>query len=123
MFAKAKGFNGTIMSKKEAEAMLTGQDPNAGPRGDQYKASFDTSLLQGVGADDDTTEGTDTEKREYIAAEKFQGAREGFVFTTGAQGLGTTQILARTLWVRLDCRAPTSWHGRRERPRIAIAHL
>ena len=82
--------DGTIMSKKEAEAMLTGQDPNAGPRGDQYKATFDTALLQGVGADDmeDDAEQTEAAKREYVAAEKFEGMREGFVFTTGPRGLG-----------------------------------
>ena len=68
--------------------MLTGQDPNAGPRGDQYKATFDTALLQGVGADDDSTESPEMTTRQYVAAENFEGAREGFVFTTGAQGLG-----------------------------------
>jgi hypothetical protein len=83
--------DGTIMSKKEAEAMLTGQDPNAGPRGDKYKATFDTALLHGVGAaddDDDDTAEVEATKREYVAAERFEGVREGYVFTTGAQGLG-----------------------------------
>lgn len=87
--------DGTIMSKAEAEAMLTGQDPNAGPRGDKYRATFDTSLLDEVGEagsdDGDGGEaGTSGEKAEdlFVAAEKFDGPREGFVFTTRAQGSG-----------------------------------
>jgi tetratricopeptide (TPR) repeat protein len=83
--------DGSVMSRAEAEAMLTGQDPNAGPRGDKYRASFDTSLLDGVGeADDDGADGDGSGggEDEFIAAEKFAGAREGFVYTTGSQGLG-----------------------------------
>ena len=85
--------DGSIMSKAEAEAMLTGQDPNAGPRGSEYKPSFKTSMLDDVGVPEAADaegegEGGAGAAEEFVAATTFDGAREGFVFSTGDRGTG-----------------------------------
>ena len=85
--------DGTKMSRAEMEAMLSGQDPNAGPRGSEYKASFDPTLLSRVGEHppEPKPSGVDPGQPEddaFCACEEFTGAREGLVFKTGRRGTG-----------------------------------
>jgi hypothetical protein len=81
------------------EMMLSGIDPNAGPRGDAYKATFDPSLfgrqLGEAAAARVGEQGQKPEEEEdaellgsFEAAAQFGGARTGKVFKCGVRGVG-----------------------------------